>query len=88
MSALITMGDYISDFAVLLVEEHSGNLLVKTCKRCFREFDESEVDVVNVSSTTELADFFLQDIGVEDIHDLCLLCREELGVMNLLGFGE
>jgi len=52
MSALITMSDYISDFAVLSVEEHSGDLLVKTCKRCFREFDESEVDVVNVSSTT------------------------------------
>ena len=27
-------------------------------------------------------------IGVEDINDLCLQCREELGVMDLLGFGE
>jgi len=27
------------------------------------------------------------DIGVEDINDLCPQCREELGVMDLLGFG-
>ncbi|MBW2544875.1 MAG: hypothetical protein JRD43_05315 [Deltaproteobacteria bacterium] len=27
-------------------------------------------------------------IGVEDINDLCPQCREELGVMDLLGFVE
>ena len=27
------------------------------------------------------------DIGIEDITDLCPQCREELGVMDLLGFG-
>ena len=59
--------------------------MLKTCKRCFREFDEE--DVLDTSPTTELADIFLQDIGVEDINDLCPECREELGVMNLLGFG-
>ena len=57
---------------------------MKTCKRCFREF---EVDVVDVSPETELADILLRDIGVEDINDLCPQCREELGVMDLLGFG-
>ena len=41
------------------------------CKRCLQEFEESEVDVVNVSPATELADIFLRDIGVEDINDLC-----------------
>ena len=30
---------------------------MKTCKRCFRKFEESEVDVVNVSPATELADY-------------------------------
>ena len=62
-------------------------LNVKICKRCFREFEESEVDVVDVSPSTELAEIMLQDIGVEDINDLCPQCREELGVMDLLGFG-
>jgi len=60
---------------------------MKICKRCFWEFDESEVDVLDVSPAKELTDIFLQDIGVEDINDLCPLCREEMGVMDLLGFG-
>ena len=61
---------------------------MKTCKRCFQEFEESEVDVLDVSPATELADIFLQDIGIEEVNDLCPLCREELGVMNLLGFRQ
>ena len=60
---------------------------MKTCKRCFREFDEDEVDVVGTSPATELADIMLWDIGIEDINDLCPQCRKELGVMDLLGFG-
>ena len=59
---------------------------MKTCKKCFREFDEK--DVLDVNPATELVDIFLQDIGVEDINDLCPECRKELGVMNLLGFGQ
>lgn len=59
---------------------------MKTCKKCFRDFDEE--DVLDVSPATELADIMLQDIGVEDINDLCPECREEFGVMDLLGFGE
>jgi hypothetical protein len=51
---------------------------MKTCKRCFRKFDESEIDVVDVNPATQLADIFLWDIGVEDINDLCPKCREEL----------
>ena len=57
---------------------------MKTCKQCFREFEEEDIDI---SPPEELANIFLQDIGVEDINDLCPQCREELGVMNLLGFG-
>jgi len=61
---------------------------VKTCKRCFRGFEEPKVDVVDVSPATELADIMLRDIDVEDINDLCPQCREETGVMDLLGFGQ
>jgi len=78
---------------------------MKTCKRCFKEFEESEVDIVDVSPATELADILDSrfhgndkkdhgndrgetNIGIEDINDLCPLCREELGVMDLLRFGE
>jgi len=56
---------------------------MKVCKMCYREFEE---DGQYISPAEELADIFLQDIGVEDINDLCPQCREELGVVNLLGF--
>ena len=59
---------------------------MKTCKRCFREFDEEEG--LDFSPAADLADILLEDIGVEDINDLCPACRAELGVMNLLGFGQ
>jgi len=57
------------------------------CKRCFREFEESEVDILDTSPAAELADIMFRDIGIEDINDLCPQCREELGVMDMLGFG-
>jgi len=56
----------------------------KRCKRCFREFEEEDTDI---SPPEELADLFLQDIGTEDINDLCPQYREDLGVVNMLGFG-
>lgn len=59
---------------------------MKICKRCFREFDEE--DVLDVNPAKDLADNFLQDSGVANINDLCPECREELGIMNLLGFGQ
>ena len=59
---------------------------MKICKRCFREFNEE--DVLEVSPSAELADIFIRDTGIEDINNLCPECREELGVMNLLGFGQ
>jgi len=43
---------------------------MKICKRCFREIDESEADILDTSPATELADIMLRDIGVDDINDL------------------
>jgi len=57
---------------------------MKICKRCFREFNEE--DVLDVNPATGLADIFIEDIDIQDINDLCLKCREELGIINLLGF--
>jgi len=59
---------------------------MKTCKRCFREFEE---DDQYMSPAEELADIFLENIGVEeDINDLCPQCREELGEVSILGVGQ
>lgn len=59
---------------------------MKICKRCLREF--SEEDLLDSSPATRLAEIFIGDIDIQDINDLCPECREELGVMNLLGFGQ
>ena len=44
---------------------------METCKRCFREFEESEVDLLDDGPATDLADIPLQDVGVADINNLC-----------------
>ena len=57
---------------------------MKLCKKCFREFDEN--DNTEDSPARELGDIFISDIGDVDIKDICPECREELGIVNLLGF--
>jgi hypothetical protein len=57
---------------------------LKLCKRCFKEFDEDES--VDYSPARALGDIFISDVGDVDIEDICPECREELGVMNIIGF--
>jgi len=57
---------------------------MKLCKRCFREFDEGEY--LEYSPARGLGDIFISDVGDVDVESICPECREELGVMNLMGF--
>ena len=59
---------------------------MRICTNCFREFDEKEI--LESSPGVDLADNALQDIGIDDVNDLCPDCREDLGVMTLLGLGQ
>jgi hypothetical protein len=59
---------------------------MKICTNCFREFDEKEI--LESSPAADLADNALQDIGIDDVNDRCPDCREDLGVMTLLGLGQ
>ena len=60
---------------------------MKTCKSCFRQY-ESE-DLVGNDPAYELATLFLSaDTDLERDNDLCPTCREEIGILNLLGFGQ
>lgn len=59
---------------------------MKICKRCFQEFIEDEN--LHHSPATELADIFLENAGTENVQDLCPQCRQELGLANLMGFGQ
>jgi len=57
---------------------------MKLCKRCCRDFEEDEN--LEFSSARDLADIFISGISNVDVQDICPECREELGVMNLMGF--
>jgi hypothetical protein len=54
------------------------------CKRCFKEFDEDES--IDYSPARDLGDIFVSRGRNVDVRELCPECREELGVMNLMGF--
>lgn len=54
------------------------------CKKCGEKYDEDE----GVASPVEtLGEIFLESAG-ENPLGLCPACREEIGVLGLLGFGE
>jgi len=57
---------------------------MKLCKKCFREFDEN--NKMEDSPARELGDIFISETGNVDIEDICPECREELGIINLMGF--
>ena len=57
---------------------------MKLCKKCFKEFDDN--DKMEDSHARELGDIFLSETGNVDIEDICPECREELGIINLIGF--
>jgi hypothetical protein len=58
---------------------------MKRCRRCGEEFEE---DSGEYNPARELAEIFLDNTGGFGADDLCPKCREELGITNLLGFGE
>jgi hypothetical protein len=58
--------------------------IMKICSKCFREFDERED--TNYHPPVELGNIFMEDTVDADSADLCLECREELGMLNIAGF--
>jgi hypothetical protein len=57
---------------------------MKLCKKCFREFDEN--DNTEDNPARELGDIFISGMSDVDIEDICPECREERGIINLMGF--
>jgi len=58
---------------------------MKICKNCSREFNEKEDDSHN--PMVELGKIFLEHTGKVDVNDYCPECREELGMLNVVGLG-
>ena len=59
---------------------------MKRCPRCLQLFETLEVS--EVSPLEELADMFLISTSNANPEDICPECKEKLGMMGLLGFGE
>jgi len=57
---------------------------VPRCKKCGEKYDEDEGAASPVET---LGEIFLESAG-EEPDNLCPRCREEIGVLGLLGFGE
>ena len=56
----------------------------RICKRCSREYE----DEINVASPMgQFGEIFL-NIAEDSSESYCPDCKEEIGMMNLLGFGE
>ena len=43
-------------------------------------------EAVAYSPASDLGDIFISEIGDASVADLCPECREELGILSLLGF--
>ncbi len=56
------------------------------CKRCGVQFKKNED--LDDSPMRELGDIFVESVGDIDSQSLCPDCREELGIVSLLGSGE
>jgi len=59
--------------------------MVKICKRCAKEYDDHEGATTTAG---ELGQICLESIGDEHADQLCPDCKEEVGILNLLVFGE
>ncbi len=58
---------------------------MKTCVRCSRNF---EADFDNLTPSEEHADAYLRHIAYPEVNELCPQCREEVGLLKILGFDE
>ena len=58
---------------------------MKTCSKCGESFWEGDEEY---SPATDLGEMFLDHTGDDDAGDVCPKCKEELGIINLLGLGE
>lgn len=57
---------------------------MKICKNCFQEFDEREDN--NHNPMVELGNIFIEHTTEVNPADYCHECREEQGMINVVGF--
>jgi len=58
---------------------------MERCKRCGKEVEDIET---RVTPMEELGQIFQKSVKECDAEQLCPECKEELGILNLLGFAR
>ncbi|MEI6609656.1 MAG: hypothetical protein WCO53_07910 [Deltaproteobacteria bacterium] len=59
---------------------------MKICRRCQRDYEHDFSEVT--SPAQELGDLFLENSTAVEEDGLCPECKEEKGILFLLGFGQ
>jgi len=58
---------------------------MKTCSKCGESFQKGDEEH---NPATDLGEMFFEHTGDDDAEDVCHKCKEEMGIINLLGIGE
>lgn len=66
---------------------------MKICQNCFQEFDDAPYPGVAITPAGVLGEIFLEGVGgddprAQDARQLCPVCKDKVGIVNLLGFGS
>jgi hypothetical protein len=56
---------------------------MEICKRCLKPYEKAKIQD---SPIEELGQLFLGSIEYDEINQICHECKEELGILNLIGF--
>lgn len=58
---------------------------MRTCSKCGESFQKGDEEH---NPATDLGEMFFEHTGNDDAEDVCHKCKEEMGIINLLGIGE
>jgi hypothetical protein len=59
---------------------------MKICSKCGRQIEDNDLEPGNPAEI--LGDLFHEVVSQVDDTDICQACKEELGMLSMLGFGE
>jgi len=59
---------------------------MKTCSSCGRPIEVDDLDPTNPAEV--LGDLFHTSVSPVDDSDICSSCKEELGMLSIMGCGE
>lgn len=59
---------------------------MKICSYCGLPFEDNEIQETNL--VQNMGELFYSSGNQIDSEEICLQCKEKLGILNILGFGD